>query len=305
MRSWVFLAAQNIDHMRRHAPWKAGRFMLYVIIGIVFIFLFVRALEFRSLYVPYKDMPVSPSQIGLAFEDVILVAPDGPRLSCWYVPGAQERVVYFLHGNGGNISHRLEKIRFFHDLGYPVFILDYRGYGKSTGLPSEKGLYTDARTGYDYLTKIRRFAPDKIVLYGESLGAAVAVELAGRLPTGPLILEGPFTSVAEMGKRIYPFLSSFLLASKYDTVHKMAAVKGPVMFIHSRNDEIVPFEMGQVLYDGYGGKKIFVATTGGHNEHFAIHQERLKDDVKRFLSEDWSPTGSPRPEAKGRPVGPF
>jgi len=155
------------------------------------------------------------------------------------------------------------------------------------------------------LTKIRRFAPDKIVLYGESLGAAVAVELAGRLPTGPLILEGPFTSVAEMGKRIYPFLSSFLLASKYDTVHKMAAVKGPVMFIHSRNDEIVPFEMGQVLYDGYGGKKIFVATTGGHNEHFAIHQERLKDDVKRFLSEDWSPTGSPRPEAKGRPVGPF
>lgn len=260
--------------------------MFYAIIAIIFIFLYVRLLEFRSLYFPYKNVSVDPSQIGLAFEAVTLVAPDGPRLSCWFVPGgAAGKVVYFLHGNGGNISHRLEKIRFFHDMGYPVFILDYRGYGGSTGLPGEKGLYMDARAGYDYLTKVRRFAPDGIVLYGESLGSAVAVELASRLPTGPLILEGAFTSVAQMGKHVYPFLPTFLLASKYDTLHKMAGVAVPVMFIHSRNDEIVPFEMGQALYDACEGKKIFAATTGGHNEHFMIHEERLKDDARRFLSE--------------------
>jgi len=258
--------------------------MLYVIIGIIFVLVYVRFLEFRSLYYPYKDMTADPSQIRLPFESVVLVAADGPRLSCWYIPAPADKVIYFLHGNGGNISHRLEKIRFFHDLGYPVFILDYRGYGLSTGLPGEKGLYADARAGYDYLTRVRRFAPDKIVLYGESLGSAVAAELASRLPTGPLILEGAFTSVAEMGKRVYPFLPSFLLASKYDTVHKMASVKVPVMFIHSRNDEIVPFDMSRILYDAYGAEKVFVATTGGHNEHFAIHKERIKDDVKRFLS---------------------
>ncbi len=260
--------------------------MLYMIIGIVFVFVYVRFLEFRSLYCPYKEMVADPSQFHLVFEPVVLVAADGPRLSCWYVPAPAEKVVYFLHGNGGNISHRLEKIRFFHALGYPVFILDYRGYGLSTGLPSEKGLYADARAGYDYLTKVRRFASDRIVLYGESLGAAVAVELACRFSTGPLILEGAFTSVAEMGRRVYPFLPSFLLASKYDTLHKMAAVKVPVLFIHSRQDEIVPFDMGRALYDGYGGRKIFVATTGGHNQNFVMHQERLQDDVKRFLSEN-------------------
>lgn len=285
MRFWACRAGQSTDKMSQHGLRKAGRIMFYVIIAVVFIFLYARVLEFRSLYFPYKDVSVDPSQIGLAFETVTLVAPDGPRLSCWYVPGGADKIVYFLHGNGGNISHRLEKIRFFHDLGYPVFILDYRGYGRSTGLPGEKGLYADARAGYDYLTKVRRFAPDRIVLYGESLGSAVAVELASRLPTGPLILEGAFTSVAGMSKHVYPFLPVFLLASKYDTLHKMAGVAVPVMFIHSRNDEIVPFEMGRALYEVYGGKKIFVATTGGHNEHFMIHEGRLKDDVKRFLSE--------------------
>lgn len=282
---WAFPAGQNTDNMRLRRSGKTGRFMVYIIMTIVFIVLYVRVLEFRSLYIPYKDVPVDPSEIGLAFEDVTLVAPDGPRLSCWYIPGGvTDKVVYFLHGNGGNLGHRLEKIRFFHDMGYPVFILDYRGYGKSTGFPGEKGLYADARAGYAYLTKARRFKPDRIVLYGESLGASVAVELACRLPAGPLILEGAFTSVAQMSKHIYPFLPAFLLASKYDILHKIAGVDGPILFIHSRNDEIVPFEMGQELYNVYGGKKLFVATTGGHNDHFMIHENRLRDDVNRFLS---------------------
>ncbi|MDD5019705.1 MAG: alpha/beta hydrolase [Candidatus Omnitrophica bacterium] len=259
--------------------------MIIFIIAVVFIILYVRVLEFRSLYIPYRDVSVNPSEVGLVHEEIALVAFDGPRLSAWYVPGrTAEKVIYFLHGNGGNISHRLEKIRFFHDLGYSVFILDYRGYGRSTGFPSEKGLYADARAGYDYLTTKRRFPPGALVVYGESLGAAVAVDLASKAPVGALILEGAFTSVPGMGKSVYPFIPPFLLASRYDTSAKIGHVACPVAFIHSRNDEIVPFEMAQSLYEACRTQKIFLATTGGHNEHFMIHMERLKDGLKPFLS---------------------
>lgn len=261
--------------------------MGYFVLLIFFVVLYVRVLEFRSLYLPARDVTVNPSQIGLDFEEITLLAPDGPTLSGWYIPGRQpDRIVFFLHGNGGNISHRLEKIRFFNDLGFCVFILEYRGYGRSTGFPSEKGLYADARAGYDYLIAARHVQPDTLVVYGESLGAAVAVELARQLPVGVLVLEGAFTSVADMGKRVYPFLPSFLVASRYNSLAKIGDIASPVIFIHSRNDEIVPFEMGQALYEACRSKKLFLATTGAHNEQFMIHKDRLKDDLKKFLAKD-------------------
>lgn len=264
----------------------SGRSMiLFILFAIALCVFFVRVLEARSLFAPYRDVLQTPKDLGLDFEAVTLVTSDNVKLTGWFVPGEKnDRVLYFLHGNAGNISHRLGKVKLFHELGWSVFIMDYRGYGNSTGFPSEKGLYRDARAGYDYLLNVRHFEPKNIVVEGESLGGAVAVDLAHRVPVGALILVGTFTSVADMGRVLYPAIPSFIVVSKFDSLSKMSGLRCPILFIHSRNDEIVPFDMGRRLYEAFNGDKEFVATTGGHNDHFLIHEARLKESLKTYLS---------------------
>ncbi|MFA5039325.1 MAG: alpha/beta hydrolase [Candidatus Omnitrophota bacterium] len=258
---------------------------LSVLIFMILSVVYLRFFESRSLYAPAKDIVETPADAGLDFQRVNLLSADGTRLTGWYVEARRsDGVLYFLHGNGGNISHRLEKIKFFHGLGWPVFILDYRGYGTSSGVPGEEGLYKDAVAGYDYLLKVKRLRPQDILVYGESLGTAVAVELARRVPVKGLVLEGGFTSIEDMGRLFYPWLPSILISSKYDSLRKIADVRVPVLFIHSRNDEVVPFDMGRRLYEAYPGEKQFVATTGSHNDHFLNHQARLRDAFEGYLS---------------------
>lgn len=257
-------------------------FFLFVLVLTIFS---IRMLEAKALFAPMRDVLQTPKEAGLDYESVTLIAADGVRLSGWFIPsGSCQHVLYFLHGNAGNISHRLASIRLFHELGWNVFIIDYRGYGTSTGWPSEAGLYKDARAGYDYLVKIRHFAAENIVVEGESLGAAVAVELASHVPVRGLILMGAFTSVADLGKALYPAIPSFLIASKFDSLSHVGVLTCPILFIHSRQDEIVPFEMGRRLYEAYNGDKEFVATTGGHNDHFLIHETLLKDALGLYLA---------------------
>ncbi|MEK6528456.1 MAG: alpha/beta fold hydrolase, partial [Nitrospirota bacterium] len=193
--------------------------IVLIIIIILFFFLAVRYLEKKNLYYPFRAIEATPEDIRLKYEDVYVTTEDGVRLFAWFIPSEEPRAtLMFCHGNGGNISHRLDKIKIFNDLFLDVFIFDYRGYGMSKGKPSEQGLYLDAEAVYDYLLNNKKIPPQKLIVYGESLGGAVTVELAGRHKVGGIIIENTFTSVKDMAKRIFPFIPAFIYANKFDSL---------------------------------------------------------------------------------------
>ena len=166
------------------------KYVLWAVVFGVLFFILVKHMERHSIYFPMKAVKYTPDMISLSYEDITLQTADGVRLNGWFVPCDNAKfTVLFCHGNGGNISHRLEKLMIFHNLGLSVFIFDYRGYGKSQGSPSEQGLYQDVDAAYRYLTEKRRISGDAIVLFGESLGAAVVIDLAEREKARGLITE--------------------------------------------------------------------------------------------------------------------
>lgn len=256
--------------------------VLILVVGIVVVY--ARHLEFSSLYYPVKQIEATPKSVGLSYQDLTFETSDDQKINAWFIPGdAKAPVIYFLHGNGGNIGGRLAKISFFHKLGIKVFIIDYRGYGKSSGKPSEKGLYADALAGYHYLCGVLKIPADHIVLYGESLGGAVAIDLAVKKPVGGLIVEGSFTSIADMAKKFYPYLPSFLIFSRYDSYSKVALIKVPKLFICSPQDEIVPFALGKKLFGQAAAPKEIFQAQGGHNDCFFTQPEKIKNSIIKFL----------------------
>lgn len=264
---------------------------------LVFIFLvglfYLRTIERKSIYFPLKRIEDTPQAAGVSYEDVFIKTQDGEMLHAWFIPQTNSSsVVLFLHGNGGNLSHRIEKVLFFHRLGNSVLIADYRGYGRSTGHPTERGLYADALACYEYLTGTKGFPPVHIVLYGESLGSAVAIDLAAKRRIRALIAEGAFTSVADMSKKIYPFLPTFMLKERYDSLSKIKRIAVPKLFIHSVNDEIVPYAFGRRLFEAAPAPKDFLEIRGGHNEGFFFHLDAIKAKVSAFLAE-YRKTDSP------------
>lgn len=257
-------------------------FLIFVL--IVMVIAYVRHLEFSSLYYPSKQIAQTPKNAGLDYQDLTLETSDHKKINAWFVPaGIKAPVIYFLHGNGGNIGDRISKISFFHNLGLNVFIIDYRGYGQSLGRPSEKGLYADALAGYRYLRGILKIPADHIVLYGESLGGAVAIDLAAKESVGGLIVECGFTSVADMAKKFYPYLPAVLIADRYDSYSKAALIKVPKLFIYSPQDEIVPFVLAKKLFDKAADPKEFFQTRGGHNDCFFTQPEEIKRAIIKFL----------------------
>ncbi|MFH1691045.1 MAG: alpha/beta hydrolase [Candidatus Omnitrophota bacterium] len=260
------------------------KIILFIVVFFIIVIGYVRHLEFSSLYYPAKQIAATPQSIGLDYQDLTFETGDHEKINAWFIPVDKTApVVYFLHGNAGNIGDRLSKISFFHSLGISVFVIDYRGYGKSTGRPSERGIYADALAGYRYLIDILKVPDDRIILYGESLGGAVAIDLAAQVPIGGLVVEGSFTCAADMAKKIYPFLPVFLVASKYDSYAKVAQIKAPKLFIHSSQDEIVPFVLGRKLFDRAVAPKEFFQAQGGHNDCFFVQSEQIKMSIVKFL----------------------
>ena len=258
--------------------------IVLIIIIILFFFLAVRYLEKKNLYYPFRAIEATPEDIRLEYEDVYVTTEDGVRLSAWFIPSEEPRAtLMFCHGNGGNISHRLDKIKIFNDLYLDVFIFDYRGYGMSKGEPSEKGLYLDAEAVYNYLLNDKKIPPQKLIVYGESLGGAVAVELAGRHKVGGIIIEGTFTSVKDMAKRIAPFIPAFIYSSKYDSLERIKDIKAPKLIFHSIDDEIVPFESGERLFNAAKEPKEFVELRGGHNDAFLVSQDIFISRIDLFI----------------------
>jgi fermentation-respiration switch protein FrsA (DUF1100 family) len=241
----------------------------------------------RLAYYPEvgRAMHSTPREHGMDFEALTLDTADGERLDAWFVPAPQAHgVVLFLHGNAGNLSHRMDSIAMFHRLGYAVLIFDYRGYGRSSGKPSEEGLYRDAETAWAYLTHARGIAPENIVLFGESLGGALAAHLAAWERPGALVLSSVFTSVPDLAADLYPWLPArWLTRLRYDTRAALARAKCPVLVAHSPDDEIIPYRHGEELFSAAPGPKVFLSLSGGHNDGFIFMQERWVDALADFL----------------------
>ncbi|MBU1869091.1 MAG: alpha/beta hydrolase [Candidatus Omnitrophica bacterium] len=259
--------------------------VVYIIfIGAVLIFVYARYIESRAKFFPTRELEFSPKSFGLEYEEVFFKATDNVELSGWFLPDKDARyTVLFFHGNAGNISHRLEKLKFFHDLGCNVFIVDYRGYGKSKGKPSEKGVYLDAQGAYDYLLG-RNIHPEQIIGYGESIGGSVIIELASKNKLKALIVDSAFSNAKDMVRIIYPFLPYWIFSSRWDSLSKIKNIKTPKLFIHSINDEIVPYKLGRKIFEAAPEPKEFLQIHGGHNSGFYESETVMKEKVADFLT---------------------
>lgn len=245
---------------------------------------------FQENYIYFPDLPsrevdASPADVGIAFESLKIRTEDGEMLDGWFVPAPAGRgTLLYLHGNGGNIGHRVDIIRTFHSLGFGVLIFDYRGYGRSTGKPSEEGTYRDALAAWNYLTQERRIPAEHIVLYGESLGGSIAAWLAERHPPRALVIYAAFTSVPDMAKVLYPFLPTGLIARyRYDTRAALARVRSPLLILHSTEDEIIPYSHAQELLTIAPEPKKLVSLRGGHNDAIFVSGDIFEQALKEFL----------------------
>ncbi|MFQ5934904.1 MAG: alpha/beta hydrolase [Acidiferrobacterales bacterium] len=238
------------------------------------------------VYYPDRQLVATPKQFGLEYEPVSFRTQDGVALSGWYLPAGDERgVLLFFHGNAGNISHRMLSLQVFNRLGLSTFIFDYRGYGHSEGRPDEPGTYRDGEAAWRYLIEHRNLDPRRIIVFGRSLGAAVASYIASRYPPRALIVESGFTSVPDLATRFYPFMPvRWLSRFEYATKHHLTQVSSPVLIVHSREDDIIPFEHGRALFEAAQHPKQFLEIVGTHNEGFVISGKHYEDGLNQFLS---------------------
>ncbi len=261
-------------------------------------------MEQHFLYFPDREIVLTPERYGLDYEDVTLTASDGVRLHGWYVSAAPARpVVLFFHGNAGNISHRVENLWYLHRLGLGVLIIDYRGYGKSAGEADEEGLRRDALAARSWLTA-QGVAPQQTVYFGRSLGAAVALQLALEEPPAALVLESPFTSIRELGRRHYPLLYTVLgwmLSDRYENRDKISRYQGPLLVFQGERDTIVPVEMARQLFAAANEpKRLYLIPGAGHNDTYeaggSAYWQIWQDFIARWVS-------APQPSAAAPPPG--
>jgi fermentation-respiration switch protein FrsA (DUF1100 family) len=257
--------------------------LVFAYIGLGLILFLMQS---KFVYYPTREVTLTPEDIGLSYENVTFISTDGAALTGWYIPSDNaEFTVLFCHGNGGNIMHRLDSIDFFHKMGVNCFIFDYRGYGQSGGKPSEEGTYKDAEGAYRWLTEEKKISGDQIIIFGRSLGGSVAAYLAGSTTAGGLVVESTFTSYVDMGRKFYWYMPVRLFARfKYETIEYIKQVGCPVLVIHSRDDDIVPFELGERLYEAANEPKEFVEILGSHNDGFLVSAETYKAAWHDWLS---------------------
>ena len=245
-------------------------------------------LERRFVFFPTREVALTPADAGLEFEDVFFTAADGRKLNGWYVPGGGETTWLWFHGNGGDMGHRVEELALVHHtLGVNLFIFDYRGYGKSEGQPSERGTYRDARAALRYLRDRPGVADDRLIYFGRSLGAAVAVELAVEHPPEGMVLVSPFTSLRDMSRLAMPQLpiAPWLAGNRYNSLGRIAGVNCPALIIHGEQDETVPASHGRALYEAAKPPKFFrLLPEAGHNDTYLAGGAVYWDALDEFMS---------------------
>lgn len=281
--------------------WRIACMMIALAVGLLAC---IMAFESSFIYFPSKypegDWEIAAprvveGRVVARIEDVWLTAADGTRLHGWYcaplvgrggalMPVETDRVLLYLHGNGGNVTHRREIVERLVGLPLNVLIIDYRGYGRSEGAPSEEGLYMDARAAWDYLTTTRRARADRIIVYGESLGGAIAVDLASQVKPCGLVVQSSFTSIADMAAEVMPFVPRFLIRTKMDSREKIARVSCSKLFVHSPADDVVPYKLGRKLFEAAPEPKQFYEIKGApHNLTYEIGGAPYLDALKNFI----------------------
>ncbi|MDI6402137.1 alpha/beta hydrolase [Balneolaceae bacterium ANBcel3] len=264
-------------------------FWIFIMLGggYLLILLLMYLLQASFVYYPSREITTTPQDRGLDYEDVKLKTSDGIMIHGWYVPASQDRAtLLFFHGNAGNVSHRMESITLFHELGLNVLIIDYRGYGNSKGTPSEKGTYEDARAAWNFLTQVKDKKPESIILFGRSLGGGIASWLATQTQPAALVLEASFTSAPDLASELYPFLPvNLLMHIRYPVLKHIANTDAPVMVLHSKNDEIIPFHHGKRLYEEASEPKRWLEMRGGHNDGFIETGDVYITAWEQFISD--------------------
>ena len=260
---------KEIGKIRKYL-FSAVRIYLVVVLAAFF-------LKEMILFQPSRVVDQTPSAIGLEYESVSIAASDGIALSGWFVPAKNARAaVLFFHGNAGNISDRLATLSRFHDLGLSTLIIDYRGYGESGGRASIRGVQRDAAAAWEWLLK-RGYPEEKIIVFGRSLGGAVAADLARTVTPGALILESTFSSLADIGHGLVPFLPmSLIVGNRFNSVKNLKNFNNPVLVIHSREDDVVAFKYGRKLYESLSAPKEFLEISGDHNGGFIISENYMR-----------------------------
>ena len=274
-----------------------GRTLLLILLiavgGYVGVNILLYVFQSYLVYMPRRHLVATPADLGLPYQDVTFASADGVQLSGWWVPAPRSRgAVLFCHGNGGNISHYLEPVEMFHRLGLSTLVFDYRGYGQSAGSPTEEGTYLDAEAAWFYLVREQEVSPDRIIVCGRSLGGPIAAWLAQQHTPGGLLLEATFTSIPELSTTLYPlFPTRWLARYDYNTLGHLSRVTCPVLVVHSREDNLIPFSHGQGLYQAAGEPRAFLEIAGGHNDGFSLSAEPYQAALEEFVS---SRLGLPR-----------
>lgn len=274
-----------------------------IAVAYVLLLIVLRLAESRLLYVPGARR-LDPPPPDLAPERVHIPSTDGVTLVAWIIraapPDSEARWLLICHGNAGNLSNAGRPAHYagLRALGLNLLAFDYRGYGESDGEPTEPGLYADAVAAYRYLRDVRHVPPHRIVLFGHSLGSAVAVDLATREPAAGLVLDGAVASVVGRAQEVYPFVPvRWIARSRYASIEKIERVRMPKLFLHAQADEVVPFAHGRRLYEAATEPKTFVALRGGHGDAFDVDSAAYFGAIRGFLQSlpagDGSPTASP------------
>ena len=268
--------------------WKLLLFGAAIYVAIMALVYYKQSSLIYYPNMPGRNLVATPEDIGLSYQDVEFTTRDGIKLHGWFVENKiANGTLLFFHGNAGNISHRLESIAIFHELGLNVFIIDYRGYGQSEGKVTETGTYRDAEAAWQYLTETRKINPRQVIIFGRSLGASIAAWLASKHTPSALILESGFSSVPSMAKRIYPFLPVGLLTYfSYDTREYIKNISCPLLLVHSKNDEIIPIDEGLEIFNAAPEAKQFLEIRGGHNDGFLVSRSQYVAGLGSFIDEN-------------------
>jgi hypothetical protein len=285
----------------RRIGWRLARMSMMFCAGLVIV---VTMFEDRFIYYPVKypegewdvsNPPAREGQIVPVIEDCYFITGDGLKLHGWYcipqkksghelTPVSAEMVLLWFHGNAGNITDRYDMIRTLMQVPMKILIIDYRGYGKSEGSPTERGLYADARAAWDYLSTERGVRTENIIILGKSLGGGPAIDLATKVQPAGLIVQSSFTSIPDMAGSVIPLFPGMLLRTKMDSINKVGWVSCPKLFIHSPADELVPFEMGRRLYDAAAEPKRFYEVPGApHNSTWMVGGKAYLEEIRSFV----------------------
>ncbi|HYG22715.1 MAG TPA: alpha/beta hydrolase [Verrucomicrobiae bacterium] len=267
----------------------ARRTLVQAIAGLILFLMFFRWFEHSQVYHPTRSLDPAEKESAQPIQDVFFKASDGVQLNAWFFPAAlnaprRDLALVLCHGNGGNISHRVDLCLLLRELGINVLSFDYRGYGLSEGRPSEEGTYKDAQAAHAWLVQ-NGFPHQRIIAYGESLGGGVASELAAREPVAGLVLHSTFTSIPDIGSELFPWLPVRLLCRiRYNTLDRLPRIKVPVLVLHSRTDEMIGFAHGERNFAAANEPKQFAEIHGGHNDPLGADRDTFVRAIESFLT---------------------